>query len=187
MSKRKAFSHPNDYCIFADMDTQIIDVLPVFLSRVVAGCNRDQCWAWNGAKNHDGYATYTTVFRGRKRTLRLSRIMYEVIHGPIPSGLVIDHLCRNRHCINPLHLQAVTPLVNYERGHSPAALNKKKTHCKRGHEFTPENTWLYKVSPQNPNGGRMCRTCKRMHDTMRMDRRRPDRVRRRPYKKRKSE
>jgi hypothetical protein len=85
------------------------------------------------------------------------RVSYELHKGPIPEGLVIDHLCRVRHCVNPDHLRAVTHAVNILAGVGRGALHARKTHCVNGHEFTAENTRLCE-------GGRRrrCRTCDRV-------------------------
>lgn len=71
-------------------------------------------------------------------------------------GLVTDHLCRNPRCVNPKHLEAVTQKENLLRGLAMGALNKVKTHCKRGHEFNKENTYL------RPNQDRVCKKCKKI-------------------------
>jgi len=77
------------------------------------------------------------------------------LRGTIPYKLELDHLCRVKHCCNPDHLEAVTHYTNLHRGASIQARNAKKTHCKWGHEFTPENTYII------PSGaGRACRACK---------------------------
>lgn len=80
------------------------------------------------------------------------RMAYEELVGPIADGLQIDHLCRVRCCVNPAHLEPVTQAENIRRGVSPTAANRRKTHCKHGHEFTTENTRLV---PE----GRICRRC----------------------------
>lgn len=106
------------------------------------------CWEWTASKAH-GYG----YFNGS----RAHRFAYELLVGPIPDGLVIDHLCRNRGCVNPDHLEPVTQRENTMRGYSFSRLHARKTHCIRGHEFTPENT------KTRSNGARICRECMRLH------------------------
>lgn len=116
----------------------------------------DSCWLWTGAIVR-GYGVFTPVIPGP--LLRAHRYSYELLVGPIPDGLQIDHLCRTPLCVNPAHLEPVTPRENTLRGNTFQAKNLAKTHCVNGHEFTPENTLLRKPSPRLPNGGRWCRTC----------------------------
>jgi hypothetical protein len=80
------------------------------------------------------------------------RFSYEAYVGPIGAGLHIDHLCRVRSCVNPKHLEPVTQRVNTLRGEGRAALQLRVTHCPRGHEYTPDNIYLWR-------GHRACRTC----------------------------
>lgn len=109
------------------------------------------CWNWTGPINYDGYA-YARIDGGRP--CRVHRAYYERLVGPIPEGLVIDHLCRNRRCVNPAHLQPVTNRENLLRGIGIAAVAASRTHCPQGHEYSPENTYV------SPRGGyRQCRAC----------------------------
>jgi hypothetical protein len=111
------------------------------------------CWIWQGGHDRNGYSW---VNRAEHRGC--AHVMYyKRAHGPVPPGMELDHLCRVRNCVNPDHLEVLTRAENINRGYSPPAVNKRKTHCKHGHEFTPENTyWL----PSRP-GQRHCRACQK--------------------------
>lgn len=111
------------------------------------------CWQWTAAKNSTGYAVWTPC--GGAKQVYSHRLAYELFVGPIPSGLQLDHLCRNRSCVNPAHLDPVDGRINILRGSGPAALNAIKTHCKHGHPFDEENTRWGK------NGERACKECGR--------------------------
>lgn len=118
------------------------------------------CWEWLGVIAPNGYGMLGIGRRslGEKRTAYAHRLSYETFVGPIPAGHDLDHLCRNRCCCNPAHLEPVTRRENNLRGDGPAilsALNGSKTHCKNGHAFTPENTRM------RPTGGRECKECRR--------------------------
>lgn len=109
------------------------------------------CWEWTGFKNENGYGVFTV--NGRK--VQAHRYAYTTLVGPIPDDLVLDHRCRNHGCVSPEHTEKVTAAENILRGYGGPAQNARKTHCLRGHEFTPENTYFY-----GPSGTkRSCREC----------------------------
>lgn len=109
------------------------------------------CWEWTGARLPTGYG----MLRDGARVVRAHRASYELLVGPILEGLVLDHLCRVRHCINPAHLEPVTQQINTLRGEGFAAVNAAKANCPRGHLLTPENTYT------DARGSRSCRICRR--------------------------
>lgn len=114
--------------------------------------SKNGCWNWRGSLNEKGYGQ---IWDGIKN-VRAHRWSYEYFREPIADGLVVDHMCRNRACVNPWHLRTVSPKVNaLENSFGQSAINSRKTHCKRGHEFTQENTIFYK------NGVRTCKECAR--------------------------
>lgn len=121
---------------------------PVPPQGVAPGC----CWEWTGAKTSGGYGQFYVD----RRLVVSHRYSYERLVGPIPEGLQIDHLCRNRSCVNPGHLEPVTQQVNIRRGFSIATENRLKTHCPAGHPYSVENTYIH---PRN--NGRICRACAR--------------------------
>lgn len=91
------------------------------------------CWLWTGAKSRDGYGRIMLPDAGVRRSRPAHRVGYETFVGPIPDGLQIDHLCRVRHCVNPAHLEPVTPRENTLRGDGPAARRARQDVCQAGH------------------------------------------------------
>lgn len=119
------------------------------------------CWLWFGCLVR-GYGQIHAVSGKRVKAHRLS---YEVLAGPIPDGLVLDHrVCQTPCCVNPAHLEPVTPHENMLRGKAPTAHNARKTHCAKGHPYDEANTYVSKK-------GRECRECHRV-----WGRERPERV-----------
>lgn len=118
----------------------------------------DNCWQWTAGTDQGGYGRFK--WKGLHRII--SRFIYAWLIEPVPSresNMEVDHLCKNRSCCNPLHLELVPKPINAERSNNPAVLNSRKTHCKYGHEFTPENT-LYRIRENHGKGlGRECVQC----------------------------
>jgi phage terminase large subunit-like protein len=114
--------------------------------------NRYGCWAWTGSINPLGYGSLRLI---EKRNKAAHLFAYELLIGPVPDGLVLDHLCQNRACCNPHHLEPVTRWENTRRGRNHIAANARKTHCMRGHALSGENVRV------GARGRRSCRQCER--------------------------
>jgi hypothetical protein len=133
--------------------------------RYVGKGKPSECWIWQGATHDMGYG----LIRGEppaRLMLRAHRVAWEMMRGPIPAGLECDHICRNRLCVNPDHLELVTHRTNSLRGISPPAINARKTHCPNGHLYDATNTYI------SPEGSRQCMTCRRDYQRMLRARRR---------------
>jgi hypothetical protein len=111
----------------------------------------DECWNWIGERTPKGYGR---MRHGSEREYA-HRVLYELLVGPIPEGSQLDHLCRNRACVRPAHLEPVTCRENLMRGQTLAAENAAKTRCPRGHPYDEVNTYV------DPSGARRCRVCAR--------------------------
>jgi len=125
-----------------------------FWSRVDAD---GDCWLWVGPVNklRGGYGIVSTGHKGQARAHRMA---WELLVGPIPPGLKLDHRCRNPPCVNPDHLEPVTDAVNIRRGVAAAVTRRRRaavTKCKRGHPFDESNTYIA------PDGWRECKKCRR--------------------------
>lgn len=122
-----------------------------FWAKVAAPQTPDGCMEWGASKDGKGYGKF--YLNGH--LVPAHRFAYELVIGPIPEGLQLDHLCRNRACVRPDHLEPVTARENLLRGETLAARNAAKTHCDNGHPYNTENTYWHK-----PNR-RKCRACSR--------------------------
>lgn len=118
----------------------------VFMSRIEK-VTESGCWLWTAGENGAGYSWFNRQLG--------HRYSYNKFVGDIPDGLQLDHLCRVRCCVNPDHLEIVTPRTNVLRGIGPSAQYARRTHCKKGHEFTSDNTY---TTPGESN--RLCRICR---------------------------
>jgi len=106
------------------------------------------CVMWQGQLDVDGY--------GRLRGAMAHRVEYENKVGPIPDGMELDHLCKERACVNTDHLEPVTRLENIRRSDAPSQINRRKTHCNNGHPLSGENLYIWKG-----DGFRRCKACNR--------------------------
>lgn len=123
----------------------------------------DTCWLWTEGRSKGGYPIFhiPKVGGADRQIVYAHRYAYGFCVGPIPEGLTIDHLCETKLCVLPEHLEPTTLRVNVLRSsRAPAAINARKTHCKRGHEFTEENTSRFKSEAGRLK--RHCRTCDRL-------------------------
>lgn len=133
-----------------------------FWSRVDAS---GDCWEWTRGKSSNGYGEFRVGATQRST----HRYAWTQLVGEIPAGKHLDHLCRNRICCNPDHLEIVTPRENCLRGEGPAAQNARKTHCDRDHELSEANT--YTAKRRNGTTWRACRKCRAENQAAYMQRR----------------
>jgi len=109
------------------------------------------CWEWTACKNEDGYGLF---FNG-ETIVRAHVWGYEYHRDEVPREMELDHLCRSRSCVNPRHLEIVTHKENMFRARDKS----RRSHCKKGHEFSPENVYVYNIKGRIDRIDRRCRTC----------------------------
>lgn len=127
------------------------DVITRFNKKFAPSLIEGGCWEWTGAKNAKGYGHMSRNYRADRQYAH--RVSYEIFYGPIPKDLTIDHLCENKGCVNPAHLEAVTLKENISRSDGISAMNARKVYCLRGHVLAEGNLIKRK------NGWRECKTC----------------------------
>ena len=141
-------------------------ILTLF-DRTTLPLDLDQCWDWTGSKVR-GYG----IFMWRGRNIAAHRFAFELLRGPVPDGLDLDHLCRRRHCVNPWHLEPVTRRVNLLRGDTIVARQAAQTHCKHDHPLSGDNLYM-----EPGTNKRHCRECRSRIDRERAPKRRLQRLR----------
>ena len=140
------------------MNRQITPLAERFRSKYVIN-HGTGCWDWQASIRPDGYGQ---IGRGRRTDgpVVAHKASWMLFRGEIPGDLVIDHICRNRKCVNPLHLRLLTRGENVMCGDTIPARKKASKYCPNGHEYTEENIYKYK-------GKRICRECRRINDRKR--------------------
>lgn len=140
------------------LDRMIADV-PKRFERLYIPEPNSGCWIWIGGCDKAGYGRFTIGRPGTHRMVGAHIISYILAHGRRPES-ELDHLCKMRCCVNPEHLEPVTHIENLRRGDGWGGINFRKTHCVNGHEFTPENTYVWRSDKVTM---RQCRICGRQN------------------------
>ena len=124
--------------------------------KLLSSTNPGGCWIWEGGQKGPADHPYGAV-KYKRRSWLAHRLAYEMLVGPIPDGMPLDHLCRVRLCFNPKHLEPVTTRTNLLRGLTLPAENASKTHCKHGHPLSGDNLYVY---TRDGISARACKTCR---------------------------
>ena len=120
-----------------------------------------QCWEWTKARYRSGYGVFATYENKTRVNYMAHRVSFTIFKRPIREGMIIDHKCLNKSCVNPDHLREVTDRENLLLNRSSqCSINLSKTHCPKGHEYTASNTYLN--SCKNP--GRVCKECAKTYN-----------------------
>lgn len=120
----------------------------------------EHCWLWKGAHDKAGYGLFYSGARlltGGQRNVYAHRWSWEQVNGPVPEGLVLDHICENPPCVRVEHLRLATQQENICRGVGASAVNARKKSCPQGHPYSPDNTFIR-------SGARVCKKCSRARD-----------------------
>ena len=138
-----------------------------FWEKVDRSGGPNACWKWTAGTDGNGYGQF---YPTRDKVVPAHRFAYELMIGPIPAGLELDHVkargCTSKRCVNPAHLEPVTHRENTLRGNSLSARRARQTHCIRGHPFDEANTL------RDADGSRRCRACHREEERRRKERKR---------------
>lgn len=136
-----------------------IKIVKSFEAKFIKRSN--ECWEWTACKPR-GYGFFSWKLNKKSANILAHRLAYELYRGDFDHSLTLDHLCENKGCVNPFHLEPVSSRINTLRcQYAPATINSKKEYCQHGHKFTLENTYIYENN--SPRAGqRKCRTCERL-------------------------
>jgi hypothetical protein len=135
----------------------------------------DTCWLWTASRGGGNNNNYGAFGFPNHKKVYAHRVAYELVNGPIPPGLHIDHLCRVTLCVNPAHLEAVSQAENNRRSDSVCAKFARQTHCKRGHPLSGDNLYLLRWD-RGSGFGRNCRACHALRERWRREASKPSRA-----------